>query len=81
VAGRAITQTAHAGTPCAFGGHHDLQDLQHAHPAGDKVIECRRYPPTIREVKFDPQGNRIVSSDWPLLRESMVCGEYQKGRK
>jgi hypothetical protein len=54
---------------------------KHAHKVGEEVIECRRYPPTIREVKLDSEGRRSVSSDWPLLRESMGCGEYQKGRK
>lgn len=49
---------------------------KHSRPAGDKVIQCRRYPPTITKAEA-----LTVTSHWPLLVVDQTCGEYASKRK
>jgi hypothetical protein len=51
------------------------ETCKHARPAGEKLIECRRYPPTVLKVE-----GAAVTSAWPIRRDREDCGEYTAKR-
>jgi hypothetical protein len=39
--------------------------------------QCRRFPPTIFLVGFDPKRNPLFVSSWPAVQAAIQsCGEY-----